>query len=92
MTVCPPRNSFTNLNPDIVRSREFSLSEEQRQALSGQVSQVVFTSHMESKLATYNECEEKDRYRNQYHGLSKILLQRERGSGGSAIINYKGEI
>ena len=66
VTVCPPRNSFTNLNPDIVRSRKISLSAGQRQALSEQVSQVVFTSNMERKFATYTECQEEDRYRNQY--------------------------
>ena len=91
VTVCPPRNSFTNLNPDIVRSREISLSEKQRQALSGQVSQVVYTSNMERKLATYKDSLEEDRYRNQYHGLSKIRLQLESGSGGTSRLTYKGE-
>ena len=90
VTVCPPINSFTNLNLDIVRTREISLSEGQRQVLSQQVSQVVFTSNMERKLATYNECEEKDRYRNHYRGISKILLQTVSGSGGGARLNYKG--
>ena len=91
MTVCPPRNSFTNLNPDIVRSSKISLSEEQRQALSQQVSEVVFTSNMESKLATYTEYEEAERYRNQYQGLSRILLPVERGSGSLVRIKYSGE-
>ena len=91
VTVCPPRNSFTNLNPDIVRSREISLSERQRQTLSEQVSQVVFTSNMESKFATYKECQEEDRFRNQYQGLSKILLQTQSGNGRYTRLNYKGE-
>ena len=89
VTVCPPRNSFTNLNLDIARSSKISLSQRQRQNLSQQVSEVVFTSNMESKLATYNECKERDRYRNQYHGLSKILLQKGKGSGCRLV--YQGE-
>ena len=91
VTVCPPRNSFTNLNPDIVRSSKLSLSEGQRQALSEQVSEVVFTSNMEKKLATYNEYEEKDKHRNQYYGLSKIFLPLFSESGAFSSIRYEGE-
>ena len=56
-----------------------------------QVSEVVFTSHMESKLATYDECEELDRYRNQYYGQSKIQLPVVSGSGGFLRFTYKVE-
>ena len=91
VTVCPPRNSFTNLNLDIVRSSKLSLSEGQRQALSEQVSEVVFASHMERKLTTYTECEEEDRYRNQYQGLSKIQLPATRHRGGYLSFTYRGE-
>ena len=91
VTVCPPRNSFTNLNPDIVRSREISLSAEQRKALSQQVSEVVFTSNMEGKLATYNEYEEKDRHRNQYYGLSKIIPIIRMRVGAFLRTDYTGE-
>ena len=91
VTVCPARNSFTNLNLDIARSEKISLSESQRRALSEQVSEIVSASHMESKLATYNECEEKDRYRNQYNGLSRIQLPKLGGSGEMSSITYEGE-
>ena len=90
VTVCPPRNSFTNLNIDIVRSSKISLTEGQRQALSEKVSEVVFTSNLESKLETYNEYEEKDRCRKQYQGLSKIQLPKVAGSGGFSRLEYTG--
>ena len=73
VTVCPPRNSFTNLNLDIAKSNKTSLREGQEQSLSEQISGVVFSTNMESKLIMYNDCVEKDRFRNQYHGLTKIL-------------------
>ena len=91
VTVCPPRKSFTNLNPDIVRSGKISLNEGQRQALSEQVSEVVFASNMKSKLENYNGFEEKDRYRNHYHGLSKINLPTVSGSGELSKFRYKGK-
>ena len=90
VTVCPPRNSFTNLNLDIIRSSKISLSQRQRQNLSQQVSEVVFTSNMESKLATYNECKERDRYRNQYLGRSKIILPATRRRLGYLSFTYRG--
>ena len=91
VTVCPPRNSFTNLNLDIVRSSKIPLSQEQRKALSQQVSEVVFTSNMEGKLADYNEYEEKDRYRNQYYGLSKIIPIIRMRVGAFLRTDYTGE-
>ena len=91
VTVCPPRNSFTNLNLDIERTRKISLSQGQRKALSKQISEVLSTSHMERKLATYNEYEEKDKYRNQYHGLSSIQLPTYSGNGPLSRTRYEGE-
>ena len=91
VTVCPPRNSFTNLNLDIVRSSKIPLSQEQRKALSQQVFEVVFTSNMEGKLATYNEYEEKDRHRNQYYGLSKIIPIARMRVGVFLRTDYTGE-
>ena len=91
VTVCPPRNSFTSLNLDIARSSKISLSQGQRKALSKQISEVVYTSHMERKLATYTEYEEKDRYRNQYHGFSRINIPIFDGIEALSRITYEGE-
>ena len=91
VTVCPPRNSFTNLNLDIARSNKISLCQRQRQNLSQQVSEVVFTSNMEKKLRDYRECKERDRYRNQYLGRSKIILPATRRRLGYLSFTYRGE-
>ena len=90
ITVCPPRNSFTNLNLDIVRTTNISLSQSQRKALSEQLSDVIFASNMESKWRAYTGSEEKDRYRNQYQGISKINLPAVAGGGGSIGLKYRG--
>ena len=90
VTVCPPRNSFTNLNPDIVRNTNISLTDGQRKALSGQLWQVILADNMESKWRAYTGSEEKDRYRNQYQGISKIQLPAVAGGGGSIGLKYTG--
>ena len=90
ITVCPPRKSFTNLNPDIVRISNISLSEGQRKALSEQLSEVVFASNMETQWMAYTGSEEKDRYRHQYQGISKIQLPDVAGGGGNIGLKYTG--
>ena len=74
VTVCPPRKSLTALNLDIVRTNNISLSYTQRKDLSGQLSEVFSVSNMESKWRAYTGSQEEDRYRHQYHGISKIQL------------------
>ena len=90
VTVCPPVKSFTDLNHDIVRITNISLSEGQRKNLSAHLLEVIFTSNMESKWRAYTGSEEKDRYRNQYQGISKIQLPAVAGGGGSIGLKYIG--
>ena len=90
VTVCPPRKSLTNLNLDIVRTKNISLSQSQRKDLSGQLSEVFLVSNMESKWRAYTGSLEKDRYRHQYHGISKIQLPKVSGSGAYIGLKYIG--
>ena len=67
-----------------------SLSEGQRKALSEQLSEVVFASNMETQWMAYTGSEEKDRYRHQYQGISKIQLPDVAGDGGNIGLKYTG--
>merc|ERR1711981_1301446 len=42
VTVCPPRNSFTSLIPDLVRSRKMMFDDQKRLELSNSVPDAVF--------------------------------------------------
>ena len=92
VTVCPPVKSFTDLNLDIVRITNISLSEGQRKNLSAHLSEVIFTSNMEKKWTAFTGYEENDRYRNQYQGLSMIRFPTIVGNGGLQGLRYIGRI
>ena len=75
--VCPPRNSFTSLNPDIVRSRNITFDEEQRRNLSQFVTDAVYEANANAKYAefsAYRKNTGEGTYLNFYAGVSHISL------------------
>ena len=72
-----PRNSFTNLIPDLVQSRNINFDEEQRKPLSDFVSDALYEAHSEAKFAEFSlywNTTGEDRYLNSYSGISRISL------------------
>ena len=70
VTVCPPKNTFTDLNYDLMMSEEKKLSDDKKKEL--------YTFSMETvEDGTYtdalNQLQEKDRFYNWYNGFSCIL-------------------
>ena len=70
VTVCPPRNSFTSLNPDLVMARDKTLSQEERNELSGLVKETIFVEKYKSKLEEFNFYRQQD-YINWYTGITQ---------------------
>ena len=70
VTVCPPRNSFTSLYPDLVMSRDKTLSQEARNELSGSVKEAIFVENYKSKLEEFNFYRQQD-YINWYTGITE---------------------
>ena len=76
VTVCPPRNSFTSLNPDLVMSGELELDEKQRKELAEYVSEAAFVSNYNANFLKFIAYK-KERYINWYLGISKLTLPYE---------------
>ena len=75
VTVCPPRNSFTSLIPDLLRSRNINFDQEKRKELSNSVPDAVFDANYKAKYQEFLEYSQSDgEYLNWYTGLSKISL------------------
>ena len=75
VTVCPPRNSFTNLNHDLVRSRKIIFDEGKRKELSNIVHDAVFEANYDAKHHEFLEYgQNKKEYMNWYTGLTKLTL------------------
>ena len=75
--VCPPRNSFTSLNPDLVRARGVKLGEAERKELVDSVPDSVYDSSLNAQyldFLQYRKNTGQDKYRDWYMGASKVNL------------------
>ena len=72
VTVCPPKNTFTDLNYDLERADEMGLDDDQRNQLFGMALGLLETKHFENNWAFWNKVQEKNRFFNWYHGLTVI--------------------
>ena len=70
VTVCPPKNTYTDLNHDLMVAENYTLTEEMRDELIEYSEKVIdehtFTDDLEM-------VQEDDRYYNWYYGYSKIM-------------------
>ena len=72
VTVCPPKNTFTDLNYDLLRADEMGLDDDKRNQLFGMALELLESKHFESNWAIWNKVQEKKRFFNWYHGLTLI--------------------
>ena len=71
VTVCPPKDTFTDLNYDIKHAGEKNLTLKEREALSEYAKNTIESiSFMES----LNRIQEKDRFYNWYYAISQMEL------------------
>ena len=71
VTVCPPRNSFTSLNPDLVSARNITFDEEKRKELLDYVPYATYDVTYNANDREYEEFLEGQR---KYRGISKLEL------------------
>ena len=77
VTVCPPRNSFTSLNPDLVRASDSDFDEEKRKELSDYVPYAAYDVTYIAKSREYGEFIKGEREnKNWYRGISKLELKK----------------
>ena len=69
VTVCPPKNTYTDLNDDLMLAENFTLTDEMRDELL-EYSKKVIIAHI--YMDDLDMLQEDDRYYNWYYGYSKI--------------------
>ena len=72
VTVCPPKNSFTNLNYDIKNLEDVEMSRETRDEVLEIVLTELYDSYHDDLMTNMTKLEDDDRYRGWYHGRSNI--------------------
>ena len=70
VTVCPPRNTFTDVNYDLMMSENITLTEEIRDEMYEYALEVI----NEDSQSNWTKLHEEDRTYNWYHGFTEIKL------------------
>ena len=72
VTVCPPKNTFTDLNYDLMRAEEMGLEDGKRNQLFEMALGLLESKNFEKNWAIWNKVQEKNRFFNWYHKLTVI--------------------
>ena len=72
VTVCPPKNSFLNLNHDIKQSENIKLDNDTREELFDFALDVIQDEFHKEIMTNLSKVEDPDRYYNWYHGYTRI--------------------
>ena len=73
VTVCPPRNSFTSLYPDLVMARNVTFNGEERKELADFVPLAVFSPLYDTQYLEF-QAYRQETYWNWYTGMTKLAL------------------
>ena len=73
ITICPPKNTFTDLNYDLKQNENITFSKETREEMLKTANDII-SNHV--FLDTFKKLNEENRYFNWYHGLSQLTFPR----------------
>ena len=74
VTVCPPKKSFTSLNPDLVMSKNMTFDLKKRHEVADSIVDTVFFANYEPKYKEFLEYRGQQKLKDLYSGVSKIML------------------
>ena len=74
VTVCPPKNTYTDLNYDLMMTGNMTMDNDTRQELTNYALEMLYDQLYEGMMKTMSKLEENDRYYNWYHGYTKIKI------------------
>ena len=74
VTVCPPRHTYTDLNYDLMVVENLTLHNDTRDELVSYAKQLLYDDLYERIMTNLSALDEKDKFRNWYHGYTAINL------------------
>ena len=74
VTVCPPRNTYTNLNYDLMRTDNMTLDNETIQDLTSYALELLNDELFNIKWRNMSKIQENDRFLHWYQGITEIRL------------------
>ena len=73
VTVCPPKNTFTDLNYDLMRAKNLVFDDDMRMQLLDSALGSLERKYFDKNWVIWNKVKEKNRFFNWYHGLTGII-------------------
>ena len=74
ITVCPPKNTYTDLNYYLVKAENMTLDNTTRKELANYAMELLYDHLYDNIMRNLSKLEDNDRYYNWYHGYTKIEL------------------
>ena len=74
VVVCPPENTFTNLNLDLMNADSIELDEKLRESLVNHTTEMILDEEFFSAYADQNDVFEENKYKNWYTGFTLASL------------------
>ena len=74
VTVCPPKNTYTDLNYVLMKTENMTLDIDTRNELANYAVELLYDHLHNNIMKNMTMLDEKDRYYNWYHGYTKITL------------------
>ena len=74
VTVCPPKNTFTDLNYDLMMTENITLDHDKRTELTNYAIELLYDQLFDMIMANLSKLEDNNRYYNWYHGFTEIKL------------------
>ena len=74
VTVCPPKNTYTNLNYDLMMAENMTLDNDTRNGLINYASELLYDQLHNDTMRNLSKLVDTDRYYNWYHGYTKVEL------------------
>ena len=72
ITVCPPRNTFTNLNWDLIKGQNLTIDEQTRNSMRYTMYEVIHGEFVKETMAAFAFYNEESKSRNYYHGYDEL--------------------
>ena len=74
VTVCPPKNTFTNLNYDLMRNENMTIKKDTRDELTNIAMELLYEHLYDTIINNLRKIVDDGKYKNWYHGYTKILI------------------
>ena len=92
VTVCPPKNTFTVLNYDLLMVKQLSLDNSTREELVQYAAELLNDELYNDIMKNLSMLENVDRYYNWYYGYTRMTFPSHKCSGSSACTGLEYEV